>query len=95
MELCVTLLVLSNYNKISPLENNLISMVQVTSNYYLLDKNSEIIYFSDKFADKAWNFVEIDSQSLAESKTEETTWCYETIVASEDSKFPCFHLTHN
>ena len=34
----------------------------------------------DKFAGKAYKFVEIDSQALAESRAEETLPCDETVV---------------
>ena len=34
-----------------------------------------ISYLSDKFAGKAYKFVEIDSQALAESRAEETSQC--------------------
>ena len=35
---------------------------------------------SDKFAGKAYKFVEIDSQVLAELRAQESPWCYETVV---------------
>ena len=37
-----------------------------------------ISYLPDKFAGKAYKFVEIDSQALAESRAEETLPCDET-----------------
>ena len=43
-----------------------------------------ISYLLDKFAREAYNFVEIYSQALAESKTEESLPCDETIVESKD-----------
>ena len=45
---------------------------------------------SDKFAGKAYKFVEIDSQALAESRAEETLQCYDTVVGSEDFQVALF-----
>ena len=41
-------------------------------------------YLPDKFARKAYRFVEIDSQAWAEWRAEETLRCDETGVGSED-----------
>ena len=38
-----------------------------------------ISYLPDKFAGKAYKFVEIDSQALAESRAQETLPCDETL----------------
>ena len=65
---------------------------RVVSNYYLFDESSEMIYLFDKFAGKTYIFVEIDSQTLAESRAEETLLCYETSVGSEDTQIVLFAL---
>ena len=49
-----------------------------------------IFYLPDKFAGKAYKFVEIDSQALAESRAEETLPCDETVVESEDFQVVLF-----
>ena len=49
-----------------------------------------ISYLSDIFTGKAYKFVEIESQALAESRTEETLRCYEIIVGSEDFQAALF-----
>ena len=49
-----------------------------------------ISYLSDIFTGKAYKFVEINSQALAESRAEETLRCYETIVGSEDFQVALF-----
>ena len=41
-------------------------------------------YLPDKFAGKAYKFLAIDSQVLAESRDKETLPCDDTIVGSED-----------
>ena len=49
-----------------------------------------ISYLSDKFAGKAYKFVEIDSQALAELRVEETMQSYDTVVGSEDFQVSLF-----
>ena len=44
----------------------------------------------DKFAEKAYRSVEIDSQELVESTAEETLPCDETIVGSDDFEVTLF-----
>ena len=58
-----------------------ISIKRAVSNNYFFDKSCEMIScLSDKFAWKAYKFVEIDSQALVEARAEKTLQCHETVV---------------
>ena len=60
-------------------------------NDYFFNKSSKTIsYLCDKFAEKAYRSVEIDSQELVESTAEETLPCDETIVGSDDFEVTLF-----
>ena len=49
-----------------------------------------IFFFPDKLAGKPYKFVRIDSQTLAESRAEETLQCYEIVLDFQDFQVALF-----